>query len=707
MVMNRKIIQLLLVLFLCLIYDGVRGTKLSDEQEDLELEMQLERLNKPAIKTIKTEYSDIYDCVDFYKQPAFDHPLLKNHNYHPQMNSLFVKESDSTMSTSNKLPGIRLADGGCPVGTVPIRRTTKEDLIRHKLLPPPEDIMVDSPLTYRENSIDSKKRRYKPLQGYKLAIIHTADNPNNKFGGGAMTTSVYNPHVEDQQHSACRLKIIKGTNIIQVGWRVDPTLYGDNATRLYIHFQNGTNACFNLLCPAFVLVNREVVIDGALNPVSQRGEKIFEMRLSINWDQNKGNWWLFSTDTNIPIGFWPREVFDDFDYFATRVEWGGVVYSPPGIREPSMGSGFSPIRDTLYDAFCRNITLLSDKGDNINVGQLPIYANGPNLYNAIDIPNGGDYFKHVMVYGGPVCFGDFSKTMSQSSSSLNRSIWRCRCGLAANYFMVWTPLNAGRRFFKCPKHEDEKYSYWEWQDEEVPPRISNLMCSLKKKKEALICERNVLQRKVADLENVMMLVDHGGIESLELKMIMNRKIIEQFLFMLYLCSSYDGVRGRKLPNQDKLELEKRLKLLNKPAIKTIKTKFGDIYDCVDFYKQPAFDHLLLKNHNYHPQMKPSLFVKESDSTMSTSNKLSGIELPDGGCPVGTVPIRRTTKEDLIRHKLMPPAENVMVDSPLTHRENSIDSKRRRYKPLQGYKIATVHTDDDNPNNKFGGASMAA
>nr|XP_009777804.1 PREDICTED: uncharacterized protein LOC104227279 [Nicotiana sylvestris] len=380
MIMNRKIIiqQLLLLLFLCLSYDGVRGTKLSDKQEDLELERQLKRLNKPAIKTITTEYGDIYDCVDFYKQPAFDHPLLKNHNYHPQMKpSSYVKESDSTTSTSNELPRIRLPEGGCPVGTVPIRRTTKEDLIRHKLLPPPEDIMVDNPLIHREISIDSKKRRYKPLQGYKLAIIHTEDNPSNKFGGGAMTTSIYNPHVEGQQHSACRLKIVKGPNIIQVGWRVDPTLYGDNATRLYIHFQDGKNACFNLLCPAFVLVNREIVVDGALYPVSQRGGKLFETKLSINW------------------------VFDDFDYYATSVQWGGVVYSPPGIREPPMGSGFFPIRNTLYDAFCRNITLLSDKGDNINVGQLPTYVNNPNLYNAIDIPNGGDYFKHVMVYGGP------------------------------------------------------------------------------------------------------------------------------------------------------------------------------------------------------------------------------------------------------------------------------------------------------------------
>nr|XP_018631024.1 uncharacterized protein LOC108947480 [Nicotiana tomentosiformis] len=88
------------------------------------------------------------------------------------------------------------------------------------------------------------------------------------------------------------------------------------------------------------------------------------------------------------------------------------------------------------------------------------------------------------------------KTMSECSSSSKGSNRRCRCGLAANYFMAWTPLNAGRRFLKCPKHEDEKYSYWEWQDEELPPRVSNLICSLKKEKEALICERNTLQKKV-------------------------------------------------------------------------------------------------------------------------------------------------------------------------------------------------------------------
>lgn len=34
-------------------------------------------------------------------------------------------------------------------------------------------------------------------------------------------------------------------------------------------------------------------------------------------------------------------------------------------------------------------------------------------------------------------------------------------------------------------------------------------------------------------------------------------------------------------------------------------------------------------------------------------KTINIVLEDGGCPMGTVPIRRTTKDDLIRAKLYP------------------------------------------------------
>ena len=34
---------------------------------------------------MQTKYGEIYDCVDFYKQLAFDHPLLKNHTFHHEV----------------------------------------------------------------------------------------------------------------------------------------------------------------------------------------------------------------------------------------------------------------------------------------------------------------------------------------------------------------------------------------------------------------------------------------------------------------------------------------------------------------------------------------------------------------------------------------------------------------------------------------------
>lgn len=40
-----------------------------------------------------------------------------------------------------------------------------------------------------------------------------------------MSSSLYNPQVEGQQHSACRLKIQKESDIIQVGWRVSLLSY--------------------------------------------------------------------------------------------------------------------------------------------------------------------------------------------------------------------------------------------------------------------------------------------------------------------------------------------------------------------------------------------------------------------------------------------------------------------------------------------------
>ncbi|KAE9593534.1 putative neprosin activation peptide [Lupinus albus] len=39
---------------------------------------QLEKINKPGVKTIKSPDGDIIDCVLFHEQPAFDLPELKD-----------------------------------------------------------------------------------------------------------------------------------------------------------------------------------------------------------------------------------------------------------------------------------------------------------------------------------------------------------------------------------------------------------------------------------------------------------------------------------------------------------------------------------------------------------------------------------------------------------------------------------------------------
>ncbi|KAI9085550.1 hypothetical protein K1719_032393 [Acacia pycnantha] len=64
----------------------------------------------------------------------------------------------------------------------------------------------------------------------------------------------------------------------------------------------------------------------------------------------------------------------------------------------------------------------------------------------------------------------------------------------------------------------------------------------------------------------------------------------------------------------KLEVEKLLKKLNKPAVKSIKSPDGDIIDCVSILKQPAFDHPKLKNHKIkmRPSSYPKVYVRGDD-----------------------------------------------------------------------------------------------
>ncbi|XP_076955757.1 protein neprosin-like [Bidens hawaiensis] len=101
---------------------------------DFEVVEHLNKLNKPSMKSIKSPDGDIIDCVHISNQAAFDHPSLKNHkiqmrpNYHPEgMNFDNMKVSSENQETITQLWHL---NGKCAKGTIPVRRTKKEDVLR-------------------------------------------------------------------------------------------------------------------------------------------------------------------------------------------------------------------------------------------------------------------------------------------------------------------------------------------------------------------------------------------------------------------------------------------------------------------------------------------------------------------------------------------------------------------------------------------------
>ncbi|KAI3967689.1 hypothetical protein MKX01_039599 [Papaver californicum] len=110
-----------------------------------------------------------------------------------------------------------------------------------------------------------------------------------------------------------------------------------------------------------------------------------------------------------------------------------------------------------------------------------------------------------------------------------------------------------------------------------------------------------------------------------------------------------GLDEESISKENDLQIERKLKLLNKPALKTIQSEDGDVIDCVDIYKQPTLDHPALKHHKI--QMKPSITYLKTESTDTRNNAsrpVSQTWQKSGSCPEGTIPIRRIQKQDLLR-----------------------------------------------------------
>ncbi|MCL7030323.1 hypothetical protein MKW94_003391 [Papaver nudicaule] len=380
---------------------SINGEKASiyvREEEDMELERQLKILNKKPITTISTKYGDTIDCIDIYKQPAFDHPLLKNHKIQ-MVPSTILEETTSQNIPSSIFWDSKLDNGfqneRCPQGTVPIRRTKKEDLLNAQYL-----LQKTYPMQTNSYTLSPVNHHFVSVEEF---------NEGKTYFGSAAEISVHGFALNDNQFSTAQIWIQNGPtekiNSIEFGWMTYPALFGDNRSRTFGYWTSDGHqqtGCFNVLCPGFVQVNKDLFLGAKINHVSVYGEDPWLLDFKVHRDQETGNWWL---TTDRVIGYWPKEIFTHLANNASIIRYGGVAGAKPQTPTPPMGNGYLPqLQDYSKTAFMSSMKYVNEKGQTVNINPDRIqtkYDTTLNCYNILFAGNIGGEWEISMAYGGP------------------------------------------------------------------------------------------------------------------------------------------------------------------------------------------------------------------------------------------------------------------------------------------------------------------
>ncbi|ERM98017.1 uncharacterized protein LOC18426005 [Amborella trichopoda] len=369
------------------------------------IQRHLEKINKPAhvLTTIKSEDGDVIDCVRRHKQPAMDHPLLRNHKIHmfperPRFNgsrnSSWSEEMKGAWQTWHK-------SGHCPKGTIPIRRTSVDDVLRAKSLF--HFGKKTRPYRFREEPPDVVSSN-----GHEHAIAYTG---SQEFYGAKATMNVWDPSIQVvNEFSLSQIWVLSGSfegselNSIEAGWQVSPELYGDNRPRLFTYWTSDAyeaTGCYNLLCSGFVQTNNKIAIGAAISPVSSYGGSQYDITILIWKDPKQGNWWLGFGDDTL-VGYWPAELFTHLADHAEMVEWGGEIVNTRtngGHTSTQMGSGHFAESGFGRASYFRNLETVDSDNSLSSVYSLSALAEDTNCYNirSSSSPQWGTYF----YFGGP------------------------------------------------------------------------------------------------------------------------------------------------------------------------------------------------------------------------------------------------------------------------------------------------------------------
>ncbi|GAB2223721.1 hypothetical protein Droror1_Dr00004461 [Drosera rotundifolia] len=355
----------------------------------------LRKINKPAVKTIQSADGDVIDCVPVHLQPAFDHPQLKGQMpaVPPERPKAWNSSVDSITESSFQL----WPESGepCPEGTIPIRRTTEDDVLR-----------ASSIRRFGRKSVRSV-RRDSTGGGHEHAVVFVN---GDQYYGAKASINVWTPTVTDEyEFSLSQIWLISGSfgndlNTIEAGWQVSPALYGDDKPRFFTYWTTDAyqaTGCYNLLCSGFIQTNNKIAIGAAISPMSSYDGRQYDISVMVWKDPKHGHWWL-EFGPGLLVGYWPEFLFSHLRTHADMIQFGGEIVNSESMgyhTSTQMGSGHFPDEGFKKAAYFRNLQAVDWDNSLIPLTYFQVLADHPACYNIRKGRNNvwGDYF----YYGGP------------------------------------------------------------------------------------------------------------------------------------------------------------------------------------------------------------------------------------------------------------------------------------------------------------------
>ncbi|KAF3581064.1 hypothetical protein DY000_02032177, partial [Brassica cretica] len=410
----KSVVRCLLVVLTVMVTNIVEP--IAGKVKNQQIELRLKQLNKQALKSLESSNGEIIDCISIANQPAFDHPMLKNHTIQMTPSSyphevLTEEDNAPTPSNDEEQPENTVQPwqlvGECPENTIPIKRITKEDLLR-------EDNIKNHG---NKSNISQPHQFYHPkdttnYSGHEYAITSVSDGP---YRGTKAQINVWKPRVQEVgESSISQISIIggkfdAGLNSIQAGSHVHPALYGDDNPRFFIYWTVSSHKLFlkkkNVLinwCPGFVQINKKLTPGYLLTPISTYNGPQVKFTIQMWKDPKTGNWWLQLNDQEL-IGYWPKEIFTNLaDEGASVIEWGGEVVNKKKDGQHTtteMGSGHFPSEGFGKASSFEVIKIIDMNNGLIDPVKVKTLVSRPACY---DIKTGYDKkYEVFFYYGGP------------------------------------------------------------------------------------------------------------------------------------------------------------------------------------------------------------------------------------------------------------------------------------------------------------------